>query len=362
MDAGTGTVLWANDPDGKYFPASTTKILTALIVAERSSPSDIFTTPLEPLQNVQGSSLHLQPGETLSSEDLIHALMMRSANDACAVVALQISGSIEAFAELMNQRAKQAGATNSSFRNPHGLHDPLHYSTARDLAIIAREALKNERVARASKGQRYPLTSRSLNQRDTLLVSRNDLLSKDPTMIGIKTGFTNPAGRCFVGAHTRDGMTLITVILNSLDWRADQVALSQWALNSFELRTTVPAGTVVAEAEVRDGKQDSVALVTTLEDRHVVPKGWQPTTLELKEPVTLTAPISQNKEVGFLRYTLFDGSTVEIPVKTQNSVSALEWYERINLGAVATTLLTLVLGGAAFLLRRRAQRIATEIG
>jgi D-alanyl-D-alanine carboxypeptidase len=137
IEASTGKVLFEKDADAKRYPASTTKIMTALLFLENVKPGEMITAPFD-VEEVTGSSLHLKPYEQVPAEDVLYALLLRSANDAAYSVALHIGGSERRFAQMMTERAAAMGCTSTNFTNPHGLHDPQHYTTARDLAIIGR--------------------------------------------------------------------------------------------------------------------------------------------------------------------------------------------------------------------------------
>ncbi|HXH60425.1 MAG TPA: D-alanyl-D-alanine carboxypeptidase family protein, partial [Fimbriimonadaceae bacterium] len=235
--ARSGKVLYEKDADAKRYPASTTKIMTALLLAERVDPDTIITAP-DDVESVGGSSLHLRPGEKVSAGDLLLAILLRSANDAAYTVALYMGGSVENFAKMMNDRAKEIGCTNTHFVNPHGLHDPDHYTTARDLAKIARVAMQNKRFAKAA-GSISKTISRSDDEEDVVIKTHNKFLETRPDATGVKTGWTVPAGRCFVGSAERDGLSVITVVLKSDDWLDDSDVLADWAFETWHRVTLV---------------------------------------------------------------------------------------------------------------------------
>lgn len=245
MDAATGQVLWSRNADVVGYPASTTKILTALIMAETTKPDDIITIPVE-ASKVGEASLHVIPGEQISADSLLTAILLRSANDACVAAAIHISGSVEKFAQRMNERARQLGCRSSNFVNPNGLHHPKHVTTAHDLALIAQAGLKNEWVRSIAKVKTKKIT-RSLLTTDTVMTSKNALIPADPTCIGFKTGFTNPAGSCFVGAFERLGTTIITVSLGSAQWPPDHKAMAAYADANFEREQWVQEGEEVTK-------------------------------------------------------------------------------------------------------------------
>lgn len=354
MDAKSGRILWSKDADTQRYPASTTKILTALLLLENCSLDDRVTAPFD-IDKVTGSSLHLKPYEQMSVNDLLFGLMMRSANDGCEAVAKHISGSVEGFADLMNERAVALGATHSHFKNPHGLHDEDHYTTARDLAIIAREAMKNEKFREVAAQQKYTVT-RSINQEDRYITNRNKLLDLDDTVTGIKTGWTVPAGKCFVGSIERNGVSLITVVLKSEDWVADTTRLNEWAMAHFVEEKLVSRGDPIGFVPVEGGRRGQAAAVAAndvyalVSSSSNVPKAVP----SLDEKVK--APVGKGESLGHLEVTLDDGTILTAPILSAEDIEAKP--------ALAATIATP--GGAAIgglfvlswaMLRRKSRRM-----
>ncbi len=227
----SGRVLFEKDSDSRMGMASTTKIMTALTVLSLSSPEDILTVPKEAV-GIEGSSVYLSAGERLTVYELLCALLLSSANDAATALALCLSGSIAAFADKMNEKACSLGLTDTHFVNPHGLYDEDHYTTAYELALITREALKNSTLTQifATYKTNIPLCGA---QNGRLLVNHNKLLRTYDGAIGVKTGFTKKTGRCLVGAARKNGMTLISVTLNAPDdWR-DHTAMLDYGFENY---------------------------------------------------------------------------------------------------------------------------------
>lgn len=193
--------------------ASTTKILTAITVIRHVDVNRVVTISPEAV-GVEGSSIYLQKGERWRVLDLLYGLMLRSGNDAAVQLALTTAGSVEAFAAMMNDTAYLAGAFHSHFVNPHGLHDPRHYTTAYDLALITAYAMRDPLFCQivSSRSHTY-----SVGEEKRVFVNKNKMLSGYPGAIGVKTGYTKVAGRCLVTAAERDGMRLISVVLNEYD-------------------------------------------------------------------------------------------------------------------------------------------------
>ncbi len=211
LDSETGNVLYEKNADALEYPASATKILTALIVIEAGDLEKMVTVQLEDTK-VEPSALYIKPGEQYPRRQLLYALLLKSANDVAMALARDNAGSVEAFAEKMTQRAHALGAESSHFKNPHGLHDPHHYTTARDLARIGLTAMKNplfrEIVATPEVRMR---------KADEWILFRNHnrLLSRMPECIGVKTGFTRPAQQVLVSAANKGGKEVVSVVLHT---------------------------------------------------------------------------------------------------------------------------------------------------
>ena len=228
IDNNSGKILFEKNANEKMYPASITKILTAIIVLENCDLSQVATVSDNAVMGVSYGyvTANLQTGEELTVEQLLNVLLIGSSNDAAIVLAEHVSGSIKDFAVLMNEKAKEIGCTNSNFVNPNGEHEEDHYSTANDLALIAKYAMQNETFRNIVKKTYYqlPSTNKYPND-DRIFTTTNELLivnnnyKKDnyyyKYAIGIKTGFTTPAGNCLVAAASKDGLELISVILGA---------------------------------------------------------------------------------------------------------------------------------------------------
>jgi len=212
MELNSNRVLYQSNANSKKYMASTTKILTAIVVIENCDLTQTITVSSKTI-GIEGSSIYLEEGEILSVKDLLYGLMLRSGNDCAVTLAVHCSGSIDKFATLMNETAFKIGALNSNFTNPHGLHDDNHYTTAYDLALISCYAMKNPifREIVGTKVINIPHTTRNYDRK---LINKNKMLNEFDGSTGIKTGFTKKAGRCLVSSCIRNGMELICVVLN----------------------------------------------------------------------------------------------------------------------------------------------------
>lgn len=227
IDGDTGKVLYEKAADEKAYPASTTKIMTALVTLETlmkyDSPIDQLIEVPQCAEGVEGSSLYLKAGERISIEDLLYGLMLVSGNDAAVALAEVIGGSQEEFVEMMNIRAAELGCTGTNFVNPNGLFDDNHYTTARDMALIACEAMKNETFRKIVGSQQWNAASRE----STYVTFRN----KNKTVFqyeggnGIKIGYTENSGRTLVASARRGEKSMICVVMSAPDWFNDAYKL-----------------------------------------------------------------------------------------------------------------------------------------
>jgi D-alanyl-D-alanine carboxypeptidase (penicillin-binding protein 5/6) len=245
LDAKSGKVLFQKDPDLRLPPASTTKIVTAILTLESGRKLDETLTVSKAATRVPASKLYLRPGQTISIEHLLYGVMLSSANDASVVLAEGVAGSVEQFAALMTKKAHQLGATNSHFTNPHGLTAPDHYSTARDLATIFKYAMKNDVFQQIVHTKISSVRSVSPGKKKRLarLISvrnHNRLLWNFDGAIGGKTGYTHAAQKCFVGAVERNGVMLIVSLLGSRDLWGDTRRLLEYGFDNYEFLKTPP--------------------------------------------------------------------------------------------------------------------------
>ncbi|MCL2851087.1 MAG: D-alanyl-D-alanine carboxypeptidase [Firmicutes bacterium] len=207
----SGRLLYEKNAYERLPMASTTKILTAITVLEHVSCSSEVVKVNDKAIGIEGSSIYLQKGEELTVKELLLGLMLRSGNDAAVALALHVSKTVEDFAFLMNATAFKAGAKDSSFKNPHGLDEKDHYTTAYDLAMISAYAMRNPEFAEISATKEARISGKEYPR---VIQNKNKLLRSNEGVIGVKTGFTKKAGRCFVGAMEENGMTVINVVLN----------------------------------------------------------------------------------------------------------------------------------------------------
>ena len=293
MDVRTGQVLYAREIHRRWAPASTTKILTALLAIERLSPDLTITIGPRATAQRSGSSIGLETGERWRIEDLLLAMMVRSANDAAVAVAEAVGGSVERFVAIMNVRAQQLGAHQSRFVTPHGLDAPGHYSTAYDLALIARHAVQNPRLASLVGRQSWTL-SRDGRPPQTF-TNTNRLLSRYPGADGVKTGWTTASGESLVASATRDDWQLIAVVLHSRDLYRDVEQLLDYGFYGFLPLRVAERGETVATVPV-GSRRTPLPAVVPADVNAVVRKGVEVTSVvrvrrDLRPPIRAGAPV-----------------------------------------------------------------------
>lgn len=296
VDSMTGKVLYTKACRTKRPPASTTKMMTAILALENGNLDDQVRAS-DYACKTPNSSLHLKPGEILTLHNLLYGLLIRSGNDSAVCVAEHIAGSEQAFVAMMNLRAKEIGAKDTHFVNPHGLYNPKHYSTAYDLALIARHAIRypefNE-IVRTRKAH----IERSINTKDAYLKNSARFLWKFDGADGIKTGYTREAGRCFVGSATRDGWRPICVILKSNDAGTDAAAILSYAFKYYQGFYFAKPGEAVTSVHVSGGVTETVNLIPSDSLAVVIRKSKGNEARSEREIKKARAPIKKGEKLG----------------------------------------------------------------
>lgn len=251
IEADSGRVLFEQNADEMLPMASTTKIMTALLAIENAELSEKIAAPRE-AAGVPGTSIYLTEGETLTLEQLLYGLMLRSGNDAATAIGIHVGGTLNGFVDMMNSRAEQLGV-DASFQNPHGLDAEGHAASAKALAYIMREAMTHGEFVRIT-GTAKKIIPWEGNEYSRVLYNKNRLLTSYDGTVGGKTGYTSRAGRCLVFAAERDGMTLIGCVLNCSSWFDTAEMLLDRCFENYTLATPVKAGDVVETVPVTGGR------------------------------------------------------------------------------------------------------------
>ncbi|WP_010248103.1 D-alanyl-D-alanine carboxypeptidase family protein [Acetivibrio cellulolyticus] len=329
IDMKSGRVLYEKNAYSTRSIASTTKIMTAIVAIEKGK-LDNKVKVSKRAASVRGSVIHLKEGEELSLRELLYGLMLNSGNDAAIAIAEHIGGSVEEFAQMMNDKARELGLKNTQFKTPHGLDTPGHYSTAYELAQIARYALGNSTFSQIVGTQSTSITGRSL-------YTTNEMLGAYPGADGVKTGYTGQAGRCLVASATRNNMRIISVVLNchSRSVRAQSSkAILDYAFNNYKLYKLLDSEENVGKLPVVKGKGEIVPIIP-VEGLEVALTEEEKNSL--KEELylynnKLMAPVHPNVEVGYIRFTANGQVIDQIALKTNAAVDKkcfLDYYKDV---------------------------------
>ncbi len=305
VDATTGRVLFEKNADEQSLIASTTKIMTAIVVCEQCNVLDRMRIPQQAV-GIEGSSMYLKEGEVLTIQELLYGLMLSSGNDAAVALAIYCGGTVEGFAELMNDKARQLGMSSSHFVNPNGLDAPNHYSTARDMAVLAAYAMENPIFRQTVSTKTVMAGGRSLR-------NHNRLLWQVAGADGVKTGYTKAAGRILVSSATRQGRRLVAVTINAPDdWR-DHAHLIDEGFSGYTVEKVVAKGTVVGTAEVAGGDGGQVSLIAGEDFSYALAPGEQ-VTLSLPGAGFVYAPVAQGQSAGEAHVCLEGKSVGKVPL------------------------------------------------
>lgn len=317
MDAVTGRVIYEKNADEQSLIASTTKIMTALIVCEQCNVLDRMRIPKEAV-GIEGSSMYLKEGEILTVQELLYGLMLHSGNDAAVALAIYCGGTVEGFAELMNDKARVLGLTGTHFVNPNGLDAPGHYSTARDLAVLSAYAMDNPIF-------RQTVSTKTVTVGERYLHNHNKLLWRVDGADGVKTGYTRAAGRILVSSATRTGRRMVCVTINDPDDWTDHAMLLEKGFSGYQIQRIVSEGDCLGRAEIAGGRQGSVELLAA-EDFDYSMADTETAVIVISGPGFVYAPVVQGAEAGMAHICiegreigevqLYYGETIEkIPEK-----------------------------------------------
>ena len=289
MDVDSGRVLYEQNADAKMLIASTTKILTALVAIEEGDLSDTVKVSREAAWT-EGSSMYLKEGEELTLETLLYGLLLCSGNDAAVAIAEHIAGSEAGFAKLMNEKAEELGMTGSSFANPNGLDHEKHYSTARDMAVLACAAVNNETLVRIASTKSVTIGGRTMT-------NHNKLLGLVEGCIGLKTGYNRAAGRTLVSCAQRNGQRLVAVTLqDGNDW-LDHAAMLDYGFSAYPAKTFLTRGETVRQVPVEGSDGISVPLLAAEDFAWPLAEGEQvETRWEVAD--SLVAPLTAGQVAG----------------------------------------------------------------
>ncbi len=325
IDAKSGRILLHHHADEPLPMASTTKVMTALLAIELGDLASPVTAGHN-AYGVPGTSIYLSEGETLSLHDMLYGLMLASGNDAAVAIAEHIGGTVEDFCALMTAKAAELGCTNTQFLTPHGLPCEGHYTTASDLAKIAREAMTKPffREIVGTTRATIPWENRGY---DRVLNNKNRYLTSCEGATGIKTGYTKKAGRCLVFGAAREGMEIIGVVLNCPDWFDEAQRLTELAFEKYEGITMLHQGERIGTVAVTTSQAGAVEVMLAEDLAGVIPKGSTPL-VEVDLPETLDAPIDAGQPLGTARLMAGGLCVAEATLVAAEDVARDDWPAR----------------------------------
>jgi D-alanyl-D-alanine carboxypeptidase (penicillin-binding protein 5/6) len=402
IDAASGRILFNKDMDKQEFPASTTKIMTALLAVENLTLDQVVTVDAEsPFES--GSRIYLQEGEQIDVNNLLHGALIPSANDCAYALGIAISGTMDQYTQLMNARAAELGATGTHFDNPNGMPNPDHVTTAHDLALIAREAMTHEEIRNIVKTYEYTIPPTNLQPEARIVHNSNRFLYDGRHYVdvygqsvpiyheditGVKTGYTDAARNCLIASCKRGDIELIAVTMKGegYDVYADSLSLFEYGFSNYETKTIVTKGEKYSRLPIIDGKNTSVDLVAAEDVTTLMKKDSTPADLAYDDQVgnAVKAPVDAGGKYAVLvvrsgdevlgTVDLLAKSSVEAKIIKGNIKSALNVAATILKIVVAVVVFAIVMFGILILRdnarqkkrrehrkRRRANRDAHEI-
>lgn len=341
LDYDSLEILYEKNPHKQLFPASTTKIMTGILALENGNLEDMITIDQEVVDYTNGSHIALEPGEELTLAQLLDALLIESANDAAVAIAKHISGSVDSFVVLMNDKAKEIGAVNTNFKNPSGLPDEEHLTTAYDLALIGRYAMENDDFKNIVKNYRglIPITNkkneeRHLNSSNRMLYSNDKIVVNGESVTiryegvnGVKSGYTNAAQYCLVTSYERDNQSFIVVSLKAdrNNIYSDTHRLLDYGLENFKNTKIAFSGKFIDNFQVANGSIPQIPAITKSDAFYIMDKSGED---QIQENVVLfqdlVAPIAEDEVIGRVEYVLGGKVIAESELVSAMNVRAIE--------------------------------------
>ena len=318
IEASGGEIFYAKNIDQRLPMASTTKIMTAIVALEVGDMADRVVIDKRAV-GIEGSSIYLYEGEILTLGELLYATLLSSANDAATAVAIHIGGDVDTFVDMMNNKAIELGLRDTHFENPHGLDNDTHYTTARELGIIAMYAMKNPAFREIVSTYKETIPMRC-GEGVRLLINHNKLLRNYDGAIGIKTGYTKKSGRCLVSASSRDGVELICVTLSApSDWQ-DHESILDLGHSIYEGKTLASATDTIISLPVTGGVVNEISLSLADDVCATVRKNVEIKTV-IEAPRFLYAPVKNNEVVGNIIFIQDDRIIATSPLIAKTNVA-----------------------------------------
>ncbi|MCR5186915.1 MAG: D-alanyl-D-alanine carboxypeptidase [Clostridia bacterium] len=357
IETNTGKVIYEKDGDEQNYPASVTKILTAILVLENCNLDDVAIASESAISQIPDGYVvaPLKVGEEMKIKDLLYALMLKSANDAAYVLAEHVGENVDFFADMMNQKAKEIGCTGSHFVNPNGIHNERHYTTANDMYLIAKYAMKNEEFVKIVSTMEYTLpATNKYEAEDRVMRNTNSFINPDSSFYnknvrGIKTGTTAQAGNCLITDVARDGLEFITVLLGAETSNgkfSETEKMINYAYDNYTLTKIHSKGDVIKTIEIENATEETKSL-NVLIDREIIvinnkENDANKTIPDIKLNDEILAPIMAGDELGTISFDV-DGLQYDAKLIAANDVEKRTYYKEIGIGsAVAVVFLTFI--------------------
>lgn len=327
LEGNTNTILYGNNEHERMPMASTTKIITAILAIENCDNLDKKIKISDKAVGVEGTSIYIKSGEELTMRELLYGLILASGND-CAVAIAESFGNEEKFVKMMNEFATDLGLENTHFDNPHGLDSDTHYTSAYDLAVMTSYALKNDVFREIVATERMVIPQNEIYQA-RYLKHKNKLLFTEENCIGVKTGFTDNAGRCLVNAHEENDMQIISVVLNCQPMFDECKRLTELAIENYKMKEFIKPYNFVSNLDVEDSEKSEIGIITIKGFSLPIQKSEE-NNYDVKYvlPDKITAPIELNQKVGSVQVyyndnVIFEDELITIEDAKNNDIKYL---------------------------------------
>lgn len=376
----TGKVIYNKNAYERNYPASTTKILTAIIAIEECNLDETAVASEYAITSIPSgyTDANIQIGESLSIKDLLYAMMVKSANEAAVIIAEHISGNVDEFSKLMNKKAEEIGCKDSHFVNPNGVHDENHYSTAYDMAIIAQYCMKNETFRKIVSTTSYTLPAtnmyesndRTFSNSNTLIIKNNNAREDNyyyPYATGIKTGYTSSAQNCLVASAEKNGMKFISVVLGATltdeglsERYLDTINLFEYSFDNYSFQKVKDKGNFIETVSIDNASSDTKNLEIAIDDNIIALTSLDVNISELNPEIILDedlkAPIEIGDTVGKIKYEI-EGITYEADLVAKSEVKKKTYIGYIIYGIIAIIIAGVVIVNYNIKRKKRIQRI-----
>ena len=346
IELNSGKIIYQDKAKTKNYPASVTKILTAIIVLENCKLDDVATVSKSAISQIPEAYVvaPLFVGEKIKIEDLLYALMLKSANDAAYVLAEHVGGTVEGFANMMNKKAEELGCKNSHFVNPNGIHNNNHYTTAYDMYLISKYAMENEEFVKIVSTYKYALpATNKYSNKDRIMENTNDFINPnskyyDKNVNGIKTGTTNQAGNCLITDVSKNDFEIITVVLGAetKDSKFSETSkMINYMFDNYTYTKVHKKGDIIKNIEVEKATKETKNLNIIISDDIITMNNINIKVNEIEPEIVLNenivAPIYKGQELGTIKYTV-DGLEYDAKLLAQNDVIKKTYYVEISIG------------------------------